>query len=164
MELAAGFLDRAKPLAEPLPTTDSTLADYHYQWLRVSQSRVRDDSIREHANWLVKHTTQPTYRLVALVSSAQAVDRQLANAAGAQRQALLMAGYQIYHERSQRLGAGRAAILGRKNARVAASRLASYAAALKKYPEAVTLLARLVRAFPKDRNYLKRAGRVHRGG
>ncbi|HAA67853.1 MAG: hypothetical protein CMJ70_21175 [Planctomycetaceae bacterium] len=160
VELAAGFLDRAKPLAEPLPTTESTLADYHYQWLRVAQSRVRDDSIREHANWLVKHTTQPTYRLVALVSSAQAVDRQLANAAGAQRQALLMAGYQIYHELSQRLGAGREAILGRKNARVAASRLASYATALKKYPEAITLLDRLVSAFPKDRNYLKRAGRV----
>ena len=160
VELAAGFLDRAKPFAESLPATDSALADYHYQWLRVSQSRARDDSIREHANWLVKHTTQPTYRLVALVSSAQAVDRQLANAKGAQRQALLLAGYQIYHELSQRLGAGREAVLVRKNARVAASRLASYAAALKKFPEAVALLDRLVSAFPKDRNYLKRAGRV----
>ena len=160
VELAAGFLGRAKPNAESLANTDSALADYHYQWLRVSQFRVRDDAIREHANWLVKHSTQPNYRLVALVSAAQAVDRQLANAPGAQRQALLLRGYQIYHELSQRLGAGREAVLSHKNARVAASRLASYAAALQKFPEAVTLLNNLVSAFPKDRNYLKRAGRV----
>ena len=161
VEMGAGFLSRAEPLAESLPVTDSTLAAYHYQWLRVSQARARDDAIREHANWLVKHTTQPTYRLVALVSSAQVVDRQLKTTKGTQQQSVLLAGYQIYHELSQRLGAGREAIIGRKNARVAASRLASYATALKKFPEAVTLLDRLVSAFPKDLNYLKRAGRAH---
>ena len=161
VELGAGFLTRAEPFAESLPTSDSALSDYHYQWLRVSQFRARDAALREHANWLVKHATQPTYRLVALVTSAQVVDREIQKAEGARKQSLLEEGYQVYLKLSRRLGDGRAAITGHKNARVAVSRLAYYAAALKKFSEAVALLDRLVAAFPKDPGYLKRAAHAH---
>jgi len=159
--LAASYLDAASRLVERLPASSSAAAEYHYRCLQLAGRQGNDQSRRAHADWLVRHALGSIYEVPALVISAKAVDDRIESAPESQKQMLYEEGHNLYERLVKRLGDAPEEIRSKKNTRIANSKLAHYAFHLGHYESAAEALERLLSAYPKDRDYLRRAGLAH---
>ena len=92
--------------------------------------------------------------MVAAKGAEEAIDR----ADESRRPALQQEAYDAYRRLSERLGDSPEVLAGQKNAQVACSKWAYYAGLLGRHGEAAEQLDRLLKAFPDNRDYLRRAG------
>jgi tetratricopeptide (TPR) repeat protein len=96
--------------------------------------------------------------MAALTVVASTLDGRAREAASQGRPAPVAQAREAFERLSGKLGSSPEAIASSRNAQVAASRLAHYAAEAGDFREAAELLDRLLTAYPKDRGYLRRAG------
>ena len=161
-ETAQQYLQRAETLAAGLPDSDSAVADFHGTALRLSRLLADDGKQEYHAEWLIKNAPGSTHEAAALIALAKSIDVQIASAGEDKLLELLQSGYEVCSRLSAIWGDDTAAIEAAKNARVAVSRRADYAAKLGNHSQAAKLLDRLLEVYPKDRGYLQRAANAHR--
>lgn len=159
--LAKSYLDIASRLVERLPVSSSAAAEYHYRCLQLAGKQGDDQARRVHAEWLVRNAPGSIYEVPALVIAAKAVDDSIDAASESQKQTLYEEGHDLYRRLVERLGHTPEEISGKKNTRIANSKLAQYAFHLGRYESAAETLERLLVAFPKGRAYLRRAGLAH---
>lgn len=156
--LAESYLDRASALAAGLPEQDLAVVEFHYQSLQLARA-VDDAAARStHAAWLVEHARGSAYELPALVTAASSLDAQIKAADQGELPSLHAQALDVYRRLAETLGDAPQVLENQKNARVAHSKWAHYAALAGEHDEAAAILNKLLSTFPKDRNYLRRAG------
>jgi tetratricopeptide (TPR) repeat protein len=133
------------------------LAEYRYRQLQLADVLGDEPARREHARWIVRHAPGSSFELPALIIVARALDEQLRQEKSVSTESL-EEGFQVYRQLLAQFGDGPEVLKAKKNAQVAASRLADYADRLGRHAEASRLLANLLAAFPSDTGYLRRAG------
>jgi tetratricopeptide (TPR) repeat protein len=157
-EEASQYLARAKSDGDKLADSDAVAADYHYRSLQLAQHADNETAVRTHAKWLTTHAAGTSYELPALVIMAKHVDQQLASASDAQKSQRRQEAIAAYSRLVELLGSTSVVMVEKKNALIANSKLAQYQYDAGKYADAAQRLEEIVRAFPTDRNYLRRAG------
>ena len=155
--VAATYLRTAAKWVSDVPTSDTSLQDFHYQQLKLARLQNNDAAREEHAQWLVNNAAGSRYELAALVNVAAALDGQIKNAGSDQLPALHNQAYDVYTRLAKRFGDTPEVITSQKNARVAQSKRAYFAEQLERHAEAADALQSLLAAYPKDRDYLRRA-------
>ena len=156
-ETATDFLSRASEFCRALPDSNATVAEYHFRLLQLAQQQNSLVRQRQHAGWLVAHASGSRYELPAVIVMAREADKVAQEDPSPQR---LQEAYAQYARLVELLGDSPEAIRANKNAQVASSRLAHFAARLEKHDEAAARLEKLLAATegPQDRGYLRRAG------
>lgn len=158
-DVAGTYLTQAQTIAVKLPDNVRAVADYHYFAMRHAASQGDAAKQQQHALWLVDHAAGSSYELAALVTAARGANAALA--AKPQDRDSLRHAHRVYARLCQRLGTSPQVLKATKNARVAASKTASLATELGEHAEAAPLLEALLKAYPQDKNYLRRAGTAH---
>ena len=155
--LAAKYLDQASSLASSLPTSDATVAEHHFYTMQLAQKR--GDSLHErlNADWLVKNAAGSRYELAAIIVMARTMDKKVETSAASED---LQETFALYQRLVQLLGDSPEAIRASKNAQVANSKLADYAARLGRHDIAAKCMESLLKASdgPPSKDYLRRAG------
>ena len=155
--VAARYLQAADQFVAPLPASDTNLPDYHYQHLKLARLKGDAAARAQHARWLVENAAGSRYELAALVNMATALDAQIKTAPPEQIGDLRSQAYDVYTRLATRLGDAPDVLANQKNARVAQSKRAYFAEQLGRHSEAAAALEKLLAAYPKDRDYLRRA-------
>jgi tetratricopeptide (TPR) repeat protein len=155
------YLQLVAPAAARTDPASPTAAEYQYRRLQLAQRAKDEAAAREAAAWLVEHATGTPYEMPALVVAAREADRAADEASAAERPTRAAAAAAIYARLVAKLGDSPAVLAKTKNALAAASKLAEYDEELGRTAEAAARLARIVEAFPTDKNYLRRAGLAH---
>ena len=156
-EIAGAYLKLADQLAQRVPAGDHNLAEYHYRKLQFARLNGDDTARRKHAQWLVENAAGSPYETAALVILATAIDAQLKDASDVRREELNVQAYDVYTRLTRSFGDSPDVIESTKNARVALSKRAYFAEQTGRHAEAAEALEKLLTAFPKDRDYLRRA-------
>lgn len=155
--LAQSYMAKVKPLAAELPASDSAAAEFHYRALQLARITGDVSARQQHAQWLLENAPGSAYELSALITTATAVDKDIQEA-GENTAALEQEAYRVYARLADVLGASPEAIASEKNARVAVSKMAHFAFETGRFAEAAQAMERLLAAFPKNKDYLRRAG------
>lgn len=155
---AATYLARVQTAGDKLPDTDSVAPDYRYRRLQLAQHGSDETAVRTNAQWLTEHAAGTSYELPALVIVAKHVDQQLTAAADNRKNQRRQEAIAAYNRLVQLLGSTSEVIAAKKNALIANSKLAKYEYDAGKYLDSARRLEEIVKAFPTDRNYLRRAG------
>jgi hypothetical protein len=169
--LAETYLTRAAGWAGGLPYSSNVAAEFHYHAMRLAKATKNDTARASHAKWLAENGQGSAFELSGLVAAAKAADAAAKGAAkgagkgagnSARNQAVREA-HRIYARLSELFGDSTAALNKQKNARVAMSKAAQYAAQLGDHREAALRLDKLLVALSgeKNKNYLRRAGLAH---
>ena len=157
LSLAETYLGRADELAGRVEPGDSSLAEYHYRHMQLARAKGDASGRIEHAQWIVANAAGSRFDLPALVAVAGAIDTQIKSADSDQLPALHQQGYDIYTRLAANFGDSPEVIKAQKNARVAQSKRAYYAEQLGRPEVAAAAVEKLLAAYPKDRDYLRRA-------
>jgi hypothetical protein len=158
---ARAILDKAAPRVAKLPTADPLVAEFHYRLLELATAQGNAAERRQQAQWLTDQAANSPYELAALLTVANAIDRD-ARQAGSENDAdLHERAYATYQRVVTLLEKSATPLSESKNLQVAYSRLAHYAARLGKPAEAAERLERLLKVTPRDRQLLRRAGEAH---
>lgn len=157
-QLATNYLQRASAIVDGLPDDDVAAAEFHYQALQHARAAGDTTARQLHAQWLVEHAKGSSYELPALVTTASALDAEVKSAPKSQLPDLEEQAYDVYHRLARALGDSPNLLEQQKNARVAQAKLAYYAAQTGRHEEAAAGYAKLLAVFPKDKDYLRRAG------
>jgi tetratricopeptide (TPR) repeat protein len=157
-EDAAQYLTRVQTVGAKLTDDDSIAAEYHYRRLQLAQHTGDETAVRNNAQWLTEHAAGTSYELPALVIVAKHIDQQLAEAADSQKNQRRQEAIAAYNRLVQLLGSSSEVIAAKKNSLIANSKLAQYEYDASRYSESAQRLEGIVKAFPSDRNYLRRAG------
>ncbi len=162
LALAASYLDRAAGWADTLATSSNVAAEYHYYAMKLAAARDQQDAQAAHAAWLAQHGQGSPFELSGLVAAARAADAAVQRAGSGPSDAAREA-HRVYARLSQLFGESPSALAEKKNARVAMSKAAQYAAQLGDHREAAQRLDQLlaVDSQAKDRSYLRRSGLAH---
>jgi hypothetical protein len=155
---AAKHLTRIQSAGDKLSNDDAIAPEYRYRRLQWARHAGDETSVRNNAQWLTEHAAGTSYELPALVIVAKHVDEQLAAAAAAQQSLRRDQAIAAYNRLVTLLGSSSEIIAKKKNALVANSKLAQYEYDAGQYSSAAARLEEIVKAFPTDRNYLRRAG------
>lgn len=156
--LAERHLKEAEPLAAPLPPTHPLAGDFHYWKLERAQVARDPAGEQEQARWLARHARGTPREEKALVVLARLVEADLARAPGDRQQQVREEALEVYRQLVRLLGDAPEKLKANKNAQIACSRLAGHALDAGRYDEAARLADRLLEAFPRDRNYLRKGG------
>lgn len=154
-------LDQAASLADALPADDRLVHWYHRDRLQSAQANGDTSTARVEARWLSQHAQGTATEQFALITLARMADAALARADPADRPARLAEAHETYARLATALGESPEAIADDRNALVANARLAAYAAELGRHDEAADRYDAILKAYPKDANYLRRAGHAH---
>ena len=155
---AAKYLARVQQAGDKLAEDDPVAPDYHYRRLQLAQRAGDETALHEQAQWLTKHAAGTPYELPALVVVAKYADEQLAAAGEPQKDLRRDQAITAYTRLVHLLGNSAEMIAKKKNALIANSKLAQIEYDAGKYVSAAERLEEIVKAFPSDRNYLRRAG------
>ncbi len=160
-DAAHARLARAEPLAATLPADDRLVLWYHRDRLQAAQSSGDASAARAEALWLSQHARGSVTEQAALITLARMADAALAKADPGSRPARLAEAHEIYARLASSLGESSDALASNRNALVASSRVASYATELGRHAEAAERYDTILKAYPKDANYLRSAGLAH---
>ena len=155
---AARFLERAGRWVETLPQDHPTVAEYHYRGLQLATAGDDQTSRQRHAEWLAANGAGSPYEIPALVIVANGRDRQVREAEQQGQAGPIAEAYDAFQRLSTRWGDSTEVLAANKNAQVALSRLAYYAAETGRAAQAADALDRLLALHAQDRRYLRRAG------
>lgn len=155
---AAQYLAKVKIAGDKLADDDPIAPDYHYRSLQLAQHAGDETALRDQAQWLTTHAAGTSYELPALVVVAKYADEQLSSATEAQKDLRRNQAITAFTRLVHLLGSSAEVIAKKKNALIASSKLAQYEYDGKKYAAAAERLDEIVKAFPSDRSYLRRAG------
>jgi hypothetical protein len=155
---AEQFLRRAEQWVDSLPDGNATRAEYHYRRLQLATAAGDQDSRQQHAAWLTANGAGSPYEVPALTVVASGLDREVRAAKEKGQTGPIDKAHGAFQRLSSKLGNSAEALASNKNAQVALSRLAHYAAETGNGAQAAESLDQLLAVFPKDRQYLRRAG------
>lgn len=155
---AASFLARVQAAGDNLPDDDAIAPEYHYRRLQLAQQAGDQSEGARQADWLAKHAAGTGYELPALVIMAKGADESVAKALPAQKSQRRDEAIAAYSRIVELVGTASDEIAAKKNALIANSKLAQYQYDAGQYDQAAARLEEIVKAFPSDRNYLRRAG------
>ncbi len=157
---AAAYLAKTAAVADLLPTSSPSLAEYHYRcWQAARQAG--DQAVEQHAMWLARNAAGSIYELPAIVTLARRADEAVDAATASERPARQESAARIYQRLVQLLGDSPEAMTAKKNSLVANSKLAHYEHDLGRYAAAANRLDRILSAYPNEKAYLRRAGLAH---
>lgn len=154
-------LARAEPLAASLPPDDRLALWFHRDRFQHAQAVGDAETARAEARWLGRHARGSTAEHAALIALARMADDALSGSDPASRPARLAEALDAYGQLATALGDTPEAIAADRNALVANARLAAYATELGRHGEAAARYDAILGAYPKDANYLRRAGLAH---
>ena len=158
-EIAAKYLDQASSLATSLPSSHAAVAEHHFHNMQLAQKR--GDSLQERLNagWLVKNAAGSRFELAAIIVMARTLDQKVETSGDGED---LREAFALYQRLVELLGDSPEAIRASKNAQVASSKLADYAARLGRHDIAAQRMKSLLEASddPPSKNYLRRAGQA----
>lgn len=159
-ETAAKYLGQASPLVASILKSDSVVAEHYFHAMQLTHKR--GDSLQErlHAGWLVKNATGSRYETAAIIVMARTMDKKIAALSAAATSEDVREAFALYQRLVELLGDSPEAIRASKNAQVANSKLADYAARLGQHDVAAQRLESLLKASngPPSKSYLRRAG------
>ncbi|MHB1028131.1 MAG: tetratricopeptide repeat protein [Pirellulaceae bacterium] len=161
LDRAQKILDQVAPAVARLPAADPLAAEYHYRLLELATAQGNAEERRRHAQWLTDQAADSPYELAALLTVANAIDRDAAQAGAENNTDLHQRAYAIYQRVVTLLEKSATPLSESKNLQVAYSRLAHYATRLGKPAEAAERLEQLLKENPQDRRLLRRAGQAH---
>ncbi len=127
-------------------SSDPPVVEYHYRALLLARKSGDEAGCRLHADWLVREAVGSKYELPALIVLASDADRENAR--------------ELYARMVEILGDSEEAIRSNKNARLVNVRLAECLSGAGKHTEAAERMEKVLLAYPKDRKYLRHAGRA----
>jgi len=158
-DTAARYVKQANALATSLPLSDSAVAEYYFHAMQLAKRR--GDSLQERLNagWLVEHAAGSQYELAAIIVMALTMDKKIADSADVADDDVREA-FALYQRLVELLGDSPEAIRASKNAQVANSKLAEYAARLGRHDIESQRMESLLKASdgPPSKSYLRRAG------
>jgi outer membrane protein assembly factor BamD (BamD/ComL family) len=157
-ESAAKYLGRIRTTGDKLRDDEAISPEYHYRRLQLAQHAKDETTAKEQAEWLSSHAAGSSYELPALVIVARHADEELTAASDAQKASRREHAIGAYSRLVKLVGESPDAIAAKKNALVANSKLAQYEFDAGRYSHAGKRLEEVVKAFPTDRTYLRRAG------
>jgi hypothetical protein len=152
---AADYLSQVETLASTLPDSSALAAEFHYRLLQIARQRGDADEARAQAQWIVEQAPGSAYEAPALILVTQAVEAALKRSPSDE---LREQAFELYGRLVRVLGDDPETLKSRKNAQVASAKYSEYAVALGRHEDAADTLANLVKAFPSDKAYLRRAG------
>lgn len=152
------FLRRAERWVGSLPDGNATGAEYHYRRLQLATATGDQDSRQQHAAWLAANGAGSPYEVPALTIVASGLDREVRAAREKGQKGPINKAHDAFQLLSRKLGNSAEVLASNKNAQVAMSRLAHFAAETGNDAQAAESLDQLLAVFPKDRQYLRRAG------
>jgi tetratricopeptide (TPR) repeat protein len=138
------------------PVDSTLIAEFHYRRLQLARLQNEAAVIREEADWFVAHGQGSRFEAAGLVAAARALDEQVDVPSAADRDKAL----RVYRRLSALLGDTPQVLSANRNAQIALLKFADYALAAGHIDDSIAALDRLLAAFPKDRGYLRRAGRA----
>ena len=150
-------LASAKSSAAKLPSNDALLAEYHFRKLQLATHQANGADRRREAQWLVENNAGGPYEISALVIVAKSLETQVKTADASEQARLRGELVEVYRRLSSRYGTSVETLTSSKNARVAASRLAQYELEAGRPSDSAAVLSKLLAAFPKDSDYIRRA-------
>ncbi|MBP87585.1 MAG: hypothetical protein CMJ64_12815 [Planctomycetaceae bacterium] len=161
LSTAASYVEQARSSIATLARSNSIVIEYHYRTLQIAQKQADEVQQRVHADWIVKNASGSRYELPAVIVMARIIDQRSSGANASNEQ--LQQGYKLYSRLVELLGDSAEAIRSNKNAQVANSKLAHYAAELGHNKEAAERMDKLLDAATgsKNKSYLRRAGLAH---
>jgi tetratricopeptide (TPR) repeat protein len=155
---AAAYLAKVQAIGAKLDDDDSIAAEYHYRLLQLAQHAKNETAIGQQADWLAQHAAGSPYELPGLVVVARGVDDRLAGAKDSERPQRRQEAIAAYTRLVKLLGDSSEAMASKRNALVANSKLAQYEYDAGQFQQAGQRLEEMLKAYPSDRNYLRRAG------
>ncbi|MCA9122935.1 MAG: hypothetical protein H6822_06780 [Planctomycetaceae bacterium] len=157
IDAAAKYLAHASSLAPSLPDSNSAKAEYHFHAMQLAIKQGDSLQDRLHADWLVKNAAGSRYELAAIIVMARTMDNKVETT---NRREDIEEAFTLYQRLVTLLGDSPDAIRASKNAQVANSKLASYAARLGRHDVAAQRMEHLLAASdgPPNKSYLRRAG------
>ncbi len=158
LNVAEASLAAAESLVASVPSENAALVEYHYYALQMARQKKDDAARRTHAEWIVDNGAGSRFEMPALVTVAMALESRINEADAASLPALHAEALDVYSRLVRALGDSPAILKSQKNARVALGKQAQYASLLGEHDVAAAALAKLLAEFPKDREYLRRAG------
>ncbi len=160
---AATYLERARTFVSELEDSHPSVADFHFRALQLAQQQGDGTGEQQHANWIVEHAAGSRYEMPAVIALAREVDKGLQSAGDQATTAELQAAFRLYQRLVALLGDSVEVIRANKNAQVANSKLADYAARLGQHELAAQHLDSLLAASPDppNKSYVRRAGLAH---
>jgi len=157
IEAATKYLAQASSHATALPASHSAVVESHFHAMQLAQKQ--GDALQERLNagWLVANAVGSRYELAAIIVMARTMDKKVAASSDSED---IKEAFAIYQRLVALLGDSPEAIRASKNAQVANSRLASYAARLGRNDVAAQCMENLLAASdgPPSKSYLRRAG------
>jgi tetratricopeptide (TPR) repeat protein len=158
---ARADLTKAEPIASSLGEDSSLLTEFHLAQLQLAAAGGDATAARAQAQWLVEHRKGTDTEKVALSALARLADEAAAKAAPADRDARVAEAFEAFRRLVEVMGDTPESLRSDRNALVASSRLAQHALD-SGHPElASRQLDKLLRAYPTDATYLRRAGLAH---
>ncbi len=154
-------LASAESLVGSIPEADRAVIAYHQARLQLAQTTGDTAEARAQAVWLSQHQTGSNAEQAALIVLAKMADTALSQTDPDRRPARLLEAHNAYQRLSDALGHSADVLKSNRNALIAASRLASYAFELGRFEEAAERYDAILKAYPRDANYLRRAGLAH---
>jgi len=152
------YLEKVQPFAEALPDSNSSAAEYHFLRFQLARSVNDTAAQKSEAGWLFENAQGTDYERAAIITLAKLADKAVENATPTDRAKRRDEAIEVYGRLVEILGDSPQAIRSGKNARVANSTLAQYQADAGQFSAAAKTLAKLLAAYPKDRDYLLRRG------
>lgn len=151
-------LNEAARLETEFGLTGGSAPQLHYYQLKVAQKAKDNAAIDRHARYLAENAAGTPYELQGLIILAKKTDQRLADATPDTRTARLEEAREMYRRIARQVGQSSQHMAKNKNARAANSKLAGYEFELGDYKVAAQRLRLLLEAFPKNQDYLRRAG------
>ncbi len=146
---ARAILDKAAPRVAKLRAADPLVAEYHYRLLELATAQGNAAERRQQAQWLTDQAADSPYELAALLTVANAIDRDASQAGSENDASIDERAYAIYQRVVAVLEKSATPLSESKNLQVAYSRLAHYAARLGKPAEAAQRLEQLLKINPR---------------
>ncbi|QDU94896.1 tetratricopeptide repeat protein [Lignipirellula cremea] len=164
-DAAGAYLAQAAQQAAGLGPEVSAMPRFHYLALKEAQSKGSQAAVETHSNWLMENAPGSPYEGLAVILTAQKIDRDIKAKLAASQPVDYEQAYQVYKRLAQVTGESAEAMQSQKNARVANSRLATYEMETGRSQQAARRLERLLQTDPTNKDYLLRtAEAAHAAG
>jgi len=161
LDEARVWLDQARGELSALLPTELVVSQYYFLVLEWSRAAGDESQAREAATWLMDHSSFPPYAVAGTMWLAESIDRQLAQAAPADREGLVARAVELYERLAAEYARDGQSIETSANARVTLARLAEYRGQERNYAAALEAIEPLLRAFPDNVDYMTLAARAH---
>ena len=155
IDQARALIEEAGKHVTQLRDTSRTAGEFHYWKYQLARATKDYATTVQEAEWIVKNRPRQEYVQAALITLALDVERKLKSAQDEEKGKLQKQAYDLYRELSDAMGTTEEILKSKKNAAIAATRLAKYASLVGKHSEATKILETLVKIHSRDARYIR---------